>query len=107
MNNEPYEPLYVPKQTVLEEALRREAEKICFQDTLLNRVVYDCLDQSFYTKNLNPADYDMDVLPYYMPESKEDTTLVFESRFESGNLRRAIQMYSCNSFSSFFYIIAL
>ena len=34
----------------------------------------------------------MDILPFYIPTSKEDTTLVFESRFESGNLRRAIQM---------------
>lgn len=32
----------------------------------------------------------LEVLPYYLPTSKEDTTLVFESRFESGNLRRAI-----------------
>lgn len=27
--------------------------------------------------------------PYYNLESKDDTTLLFESRFESGNLRRA------------------
>ncbi|KAK3260044.1 hypothetical protein CYMTET_30984, partial [Cymbomonas tetramitiformis] len=31
--------------------------------------------------------------PYYSVESQDDTTLVFESRFESGNLRRAIQVY--------------
>jgi hypothetical protein len=30
--------------------------------------------------------------PYYMPPSSDDTTLIFESRFESGNLRRATQM---------------
>jgi len=29
-------------------------------------------------------------MPYYMPNSPEDTTLIFESKFESGNLRRAI-----------------
>ncbi len=29
-------------------------------------------------------------MPYYLPLSKDDTTLIFESRFESGNLRRAI-----------------
>lgn len=30
--------------------------------------------------------------PYYTPESPEDTTLVFESRFESGNLARATRV---------------
>lgn len=29
--------------------------------------------------------------PYYIKESDSDQTLVFESRFESGNLRRAIK----------------
>lgn len=29
---------------------------------------------------------------WYLPESFDDTTLVFESRFECGNLRRAIQV---------------
>jgi len=32
-------------------------------------------------------------LPFYSPTSKDDYTLIFESRFESGNLRRAIQVY--------------
>lgn len=35
--------------------------------------------------------FGIDVMPYYLPKSKEDTILVFESRFESGNLRRVIQ----------------
>lgn len=30
--------------------------------------------------------------PWYTPDGPADTTLVFESRFESGNLRRAIQV---------------
>ena len=30
---------------------------------------------------------------YYTPSGAGDTTLVFESRFESGNLRRAIKIY--------------
>ena len=33
----------------------------------------------------------MDVLPYYIPKDKEDVTLIFESRFECGNLRRVMQ----------------
>ena len=32
--------------------------------------------------------------PWYLPENNNDKTLVFESRFESGNLRRAIQVYN-------------
>lgn len=36
------------------------------------------------------SDNDQNLSPYYVPKSPEDYTLVFESRFESGNLRRAI-----------------
>lgn len=36
--------------------------------------------------------YAKSLAPYYKLKSQEDETLVFESRFESGNLRRAIQM---------------
>ncbi|KAI8469674.1 MAG: hypothetical protein J3K34DRAFT_368919 [Monoraphidium minutum] len=31
--------------------------------------------------------------PWYAPESPDDTTLVFESRFECGNLRRVVRPY--------------
>lgn len=46
------------------------------------------------TSNLNPKQmrinrYYSKLRPYYTLESKDDTTLLFESRFESGNLRRA------------------
>ena len=30
--------------------------------------------------------------PYYQKENDEDNTLIFESRFESGNLRRAVKI---------------
>jgi len=43
-------------------------------------------------KDVVPGILDMMILPFYLPTSKKDTSLVFESRFESGNLRRAIQM---------------
>jgi hypothetical protein len=82
--------MYIPKNSILEEALRREIERICFADTLINRVVYDCVDPSVYTKDIDAQSLNMDVLPFYIPQSPEDITLVFESRFESGNLRRAI-----------------
>ncbi len=38
------------------------------------------------------ARYLSTICPYYHPLDETDTTLVFESRFESGNLRRAVQM---------------
>jgi len=44
VSSEPFEPMYIPKQTILEESLRREIERICFADTLINRVVFDCVD---------------------------------------------------------------
>jgi cytosolic carboxypeptidase protein 2/3 len=88
-----FEPLYVPDEEILENSLRREIEKFCFADTLLNRIVYDSVDTSPFTKDLEPRSLGLDVLPYYLPLSKDDTTLIFESRFESGNLRRAIQIY--------------
>jgi hypothetical protein len=31
--------------------------------------------------------------PYYVQRDEKDNTLIFESRFESGNLRRAFKMY--------------
>lgn len=49
-HNEPFEPMYIPKQTILEESLRREIERICFADTLLNKVVFDCADPSPFNK---------------------------------------------------------
>lgn len=39
------------------------------------------------------CDNDAIFSPYYQPSFKNDHTLQFESRFESGNLRRAIQVY--------------
>ena len=85
-----FEPLYVPDEEILENSLRREIEKFCFADTLLNRIVYDSVDPSPFTKDIDSKQHGLYVMPYYLPLSKDDTTLIFESRFESGNLRRAI-----------------
>ena len=90
---ERFEPMYIPKQNILEESLRREIERICFADTLINKIVFDSVEQSQYNKDTEPSSYGLDALPFYIPQNKEDQTLVFESRFESGNLRRVIQMY--------------
>jgi cytosolic carboxypeptidase protein 2/3 len=75
--------------------LRREAERVVHQENLLNRVVYDAIDPSPYT-GAQATDINNEtgeVPPFYIPTSAEDNTLLFESRFESGNLRRAIQVY--------------
>ena len=71
--------------------MRREAERVVHQENLLNRVVYDSIDPSPYTGAV-PAEAAEtgNIPPFYIPTSTEDNTLLFESRFESGNLRRAI-----------------
>ena len=51
----------------------------------LQRLVYDCMEVSDHTETGHFA-------PYYQRRSHQDLTLVFESRFESGNLRRAVQV---------------
>lgn len=62
-----------------------------FAETFINQIVYDSKDPSPYHKDIEPSSYELDVLPYYIPKSQEDNILVFESRFECGNLRRVIQ----------------
>lgn len=139
MDAEDLEPLYTPQENILEECLRREAERVAHQENLMNRVVYDSVDaaptklfgeesqatqeeakgsdgneleegsganskQNAAQSNnadagenggdgQNVCDNDQILTPYYQPSFKNDHTLVFESRFESGNLRRAIQVY--------------
>lgn len=78
----------IPSETILEESLRHECERILFQETLMNRLIYDSIDPSPFPQIDNPTD----LPPFFTPASHEDNTLVFESRFESGNLRRVIQI---------------
>ena len=85
-----FEPLYPPQEFILEQTLRREADRIAYQENLMNRVVYDSIDPSPYLQGEPPED---EIVPFYVPQGPEDRTLQFESRFESGNLRRAIQVY--------------
>ena len=44
MDAEELEPLYVPQENILEECLRREAERVAHQENLMNRVVFDSVD---------------------------------------------------------------
>lgn len=75
--------------------MRREAERVAHQENLMNRVVFDCIDPSPYTTSSLGGEptADGEFPQFYSPQSSDDHTLVFESRFESGNLRRAIQVY--------------
>jgi hypothetical protein len=88
---EVHEAIAIPSENILEENCKREAERLAHQENLMNRVVYDSIDPSPHVPdNDQPLD---DLPPYYVPSGEEDCTLVFESRFESGNLRRAVQVY--------------
>jgi len=123
LDSEELEPLYIPQENILEDCLRREAERVAHQENLMNRVVYDSVDPAppHITQNYGEqiedegeeeeavdadipgvqgappeeacCDNDQTFQPYYVPKGPEDYTVVFESRFESGNLRRAIQVY--------------
>lgn len=82
------ESISIPSESILEDSLRSECERILLQESLLNRLVYDSIDPSPYPQSESQGD-----LPVFYPiTSPEDNTLVFESRFESGNLRRVIQI---------------
>lgn len=45
--------------------------------SLLKKIVYDLNDNPAPTKDFNPKDYGVDVMPYYLPQSETDTVLVF------------------------------
>ena len=90
-DTEEFEPLYTPKESILEDCLRREAERVAHQENLMNRVVYDAIDSSPYSSSTEPKEGELS--PFYQIQSEDDYTCVFESRFECGNLRRAIQVY--------------
>lgn len=88
---EPYEPIAQPQENILEECYRRETERVAHPENLMNRVVYDCVDPSPHSEPISVPEGDLP--PYYIATTEEDATLIFESRFESGNLRRAVQVY--------------
>lgn len=60
---------------------------------LLPRLVYDCF--AHLPQDPSPQGHNKYVdklIDYYTPMAPNDPTLVFESRFESGNLHRATQI---------------
>jgi len=42
------EPLYVPKEEILEKGLKREVERIYFPDIYINRLVFDSIELSYF-----------------------------------------------------------
>ena len=95
------EPLYIMRPNLVEDMMIHDAERLQRPESVLNRVIFDSVELPPHLKapGRSPsaaADTGLppgDLAPYYQAESEEDTTLIFESRFEGGNLRRAIQVY--------------
>ena len=103
------EPLYVRREQLVPDMLLKDAERLSKPDLVLNRVVYDSIEpnaaQGATADSTKPAPRpsaamgagpggdSVDLPAYYQLNDPLDDTLVFESRFESGNLRRAIQVY--------------
>jgi hypothetical protein len=99
------EEFHKQSEGLLPKLLLHDAQRFANPHSLVNRVVFDCIDPSPHHKSadgkiVNGPDEKGKVTlrPYYIPVDSNDTTLVFESRFESGNLRRAIQVYRCFEF---------
>jgi hypothetical protein len=52
-----------------------------FADTLMNQIVYDSKEASPHHTDIHQFGLNLDIYPYYIPKSKTDKTLIFESRF--------------------------
>eukprot|EP00940_MAST-03C_sp_MAST-3C-sp2_P001519 g1519.t1 len=118
MPKEP-EPLVPLRDNVLKEVLKCRDSRNAHPENVLNRVVYDSIESSKSQLSMRdrvsePVTDDKEtssktfatgrpgrrgneyatLYPWYVPASQEDTVLVFESRFEGGNCRRAIQVFN-------------
>ncbi len=60
MDADEFEPFYTPQENILEDCLRREAERIAHQENLMNRIVYDSVDPSPTTGFDNLADVEQE-----------------------------------------------
>lgn len=59
------------------------------------RILFDCVDTPPHRRGMPGPNVDFVTgkpIPYYLPYSVHDKTALFESRFESGNLKRASQI---------------
>jgi len=103
--------LYTAPESLFDEIVRAEAERISQPEGVKNRIVYDSVGDPFKAETSPPpfsqtgpdlfggvgfqprTEIKPHLAPYYTPTGPDDRTLFFESRFESGNLRRAVQAY--------------
>ncbi len=89
----PYpEPLNELKEGIVSLMMMHDNKRTLNPSAVLNRVVYDSIEPNPAAKSKTPQAAG-EVRQYYEPTGPDDDTLIFESRFESGNLRRAIQIY--------------
>eukprot|EP00397_Hematodinium_sp_SG-2012_P007112 GEMP01007154.1.p1 GENE.GEMP01007154.1~~GEMP01007154.1.p1 ORF type:complete len:735 (+),score=139.92 GEMP01007154.1:230-2434(+) len=109
------EPMGTTSDTLFDDIVRREARRIQNPQLMQNRIVYDSVDPNPMRPDARVTGT-VDKMPrYYEPTDLHDTTLVFESRFEAGNLRRAVQVqefeydlilnpdYNTKSYTQWFY----
>lgn len=108
------EEIHKPSEGLLPKLLLHDAQRLASPHSLVNRVVFDCIDPSPHHQRpdvkfpYGPEEKGkVTIRPYYIPVDESDTTLVFESRFESGNLRRAIQVYAENFMTFFTFIVVM
>ena len=86
------EPLNELKEGIVSLMIIHDNKRTLNPASVLNRVVYDSIEPNPASK-LKTALGPGEVRQYYELTGPDDDTLIFESRFESGNLRRAIQIY--------------
>ena len=95
------EPFNEIKEGIINLMIMHDEKRILKASAVLNRVVFDSIEPNPAWKEKDKLAKDKPKSPsnansvrqYYEPVGPEDDTLIFESRFESGNLRRAIQVY--------------
>ena len=104
-------PLEAPRSTLVQEMTTHDAQRLSGAEKPMNKVVFDSIEPNpSKSSSASPTKGETVLLdmhpsgeghvpgtttlpPYYSTASASDHTLVFESRFESGNLRRAIKVY--------------
>ena len=98
----PPEPLEEPEPGIAEQMVMHDAERIQVPGNVRNFVVYDAHQASASggggstgggSDAAGNGDAAGDLPSNYEPRGSDDHTLVLNSRFESGNLRRAIKVY--------------
>ena len=98
----PKEPLASPTPSTVNDMQAHDAARMTHPEEVRNRVIYDSVDPNpLHAPAAGGAEAAAAAAArgeppraFYEPANDDDTTLVFESRFESGNLRRAIQVYA-------------